>query len=165
MRVCKSGYATSARCTREESYLHKIRLVHILKRDGLFADGSGESFKTDRTAVVKVDNCFEHSAVGVVKSKLVDLKTVKSIACYFEIDISVSLYLGIVAYALEQAVGDTGSSTRTGCDLKSTVLIDLNAEYACASRNADSNALRLLGIELFCRMLPQIYVLLTVRIC
>ena len=165
MLVCKRGYATSARCTREESYLHKIRLVHILKRDGLFADGSGESFKTDRTAVVKVDNCFEHSAVGVVKSKLVDLKLIKGIACDFKIDISVALDLSVIAYAFKQAVGYTGSSAGAGCNLVCTVLIDLNAEYACASRNADSNALRLLGIELFCRMLPQIYVLLTVRIC
>ena len=56
MLVCERRNATSSRSAGEEAYLHKIRLVNVLKCDSLLANRCGKSLKSDGATVIELDN-------------------------------------------------------------------------------------------------------------
>ena len=103
---------TSARGAAQISDLHQIRLVDVLERNGFLPDRCGKRFQSNRASVVEFDDGFEHSAVGIVKDKSVNLELLKRIIGDLRVDGVLTLDLCKITYALEQAVGNTRRSAR-----------------------------------------------------
>ena len=119
---------TSARRAGKEADLKQVRLVHVLDGDGLFTDGGRQRVKTDRSAAVILDDRLQHAAVGVVKTKLVDLQKAQPLSGDRLIDHAVAAHQGKVTDALEQTVGNARRAAGTGGQLACAVRGDLNSQ-------------------------------------
>src|SRR5262245_66615293 len=66
VRVGERGRRPSLGGARQESFLDQERLVHVLDRVPLLADGGGERLDADRTAGELVDDRQQEGAVHLV---------------------------------------------------------------------------------------------------
>src|SRR5437764_14064427 len=103
MAIRLRGRDASARGALEESVLDEERLVDLLERPHIFADGGGDGADADRSAVELLDDGLEDARVHVIESELIDLEQLQRIGGDFAIDRSASAYLGEVADASQQA--------------------------------------------------------------
>ena len=99
--VCKLCDASSTRRSCQESYLHEIGLVYILNGHGFLADCGCQGIKSNRASCIILDYCLEQSTVDIVKTKLVNFKCFKRIACNIRGNSSVTLNKCKVSYSLK----------------------------------------------------------------
>ena len=97
---------------RNRPFKHIIIQVYDLRSTKY--DMQGKNWSNKKTGELAkellMDDGLDHTSVCVVKPELVDLKHIERHARYVAVDATVTLYLGEVAYTLQQAVGDTGRS-------------------------------------------------------
>ena len=86
MSASLGSYASASRCSANKTYLQKIRFIDIFDCYSLFTDCRRKRFKSDRTAVVKTNDCLKHSSVVAVKTKFVNFESVKCCPCGFKCD-------------------------------------------------------------------------------
>ena len=75
MIVGEFGNTSSSRGSCKEADLHKVGLVNVLNRNRLLADCSGKSIKTNGTACIVFYDSFKKSAVNVIKTELINFKS------------------------------------------------------------------------------------------
>ena len=92
----------------EEAVLQEVRLVDVLDRVGLLADGRGEGVHARPAAAELLDDGEEEAAVHLVEAVGVDLEEGEGVAGDGDGDGAVGPDLGEVAHAAQEAVGDAG---------------------------------------------------------
>ena len=80
MLVCPLGGRPTAGGSLDQSLLKEIRLVHILDRVGLLANGYGERREADRTAAELLADRAQDLAIEPVESLVVDLEQIERLA-------------------------------------------------------------------------------------
>ena len=107
MDVCRLRHLSATRCAFEEALLDEERLIHLLQRAGVLADGRGDGSEAHGAALELVDDGGENFVVNLVQSVAVDVERLEGIAGNLHVDASVALDLCEVAHAAQQGVGDT----------------------------------------------------------
>ena len=64
-------YTAAARSSSEKSLLQKIRLVHVFKCNRILIYRCCKCFKSDRAAVIELNNASEHSSVERIKAAFI----------------------------------------------------------------------------------------------
>src|SRR2546426_6082270 len=106
VQVRLAGHAPPVRCPHDETDLQEIGLDHLGQRFGLVVDGGRDRFETDRPAAVVVDDRGEEAPVEPVEAARVHALAVERPPRDRCGDDTVTLHLGVVAHAPEEAVRD-----------------------------------------------------------
>ena len=105
-----------ARRAVEKADLHQIRLIDILQRDRLLADGRRQRLQPDRASAESRHNAAQHAPVDRIQSKLVDFQRAQGGVRRLLRDDAVELHLREIAHAAQQAVGDARRAARAARD-------------------------------------------------
>src|SRR5262249_28352773 len=115
MPVRRCGGGAAARGARQESLLHQERLLALLERSPIFADGGGDRRESHRAPVELLDDRLQDAGIHVVESELIDVESFEGFRRDGCRDRSAGAHLGVVPHPLQQAVGDTrGAATAAG---------------------------------------------------
>jgi hypothetical protein len=87
MPVGRRGGDPAARSPLEEPGLEEIRLVEVLERSAVLAEGSGDRADADRAAAELLDDRRENPAVELVEAVLVDFEAGERRARRVEVDV------------------------------------------------------------------------------
>src|SRR5687767_11829684 len=128
MPVCLRRRHPAAGRSLKESVLHEKGLVHFLDRTCVFTYSSRDGRHADGTSVELLDDRFQDSGVHVIQAELVDVEQLKRVLRDVSSDAATRLDLRVVSNPAEQAVRDSGSSTRAAGDLLGTSVIDLDLD-------------------------------------
>ena len=119
----------------QEAQLHQVRLVHILQRNGLLADGGGQCVQPHRAAAVVFDDGAEHTAVHIVQAQGIHLQRQQRLVGHVLGDDAVGHHLGKVADTAQHTVGDAGRAAGAPGDLHSAAGLDGNVQNTGAARD------------------------------
>ena len=147
MLIAQGCYASAARSTRQKAYLHKIRLIHILNGNRLFAYCRSQGLKTDRTAAVGGYNGCKHTTVKLIKTQFVNLKAFKRLLCYIKGDHTVKLDLRNIAHAAKQTVCNTRCTSRARGNLQGALAVYPDTEYSCRAGYDPAKLLRAVQLK------------------
>ena len=134
--------AAAARRALEEAALEQVGLVDVLDRVRLLADGDGERRETDRAAAEASRRSSRGSRGRAVEAELVDASRSSAARATVGVDRAVAAHLGVVAHALEQAVGDARRAARAVGDRARAGGVDRDAEDAGASARRSARGRR-----------------------
>ena len=91
MLVCKICRFPPPRSSVDESLLYKERFVYLFEGSLILTHSSGYGIGTDRSSLEFGYYCLEYLVVNCIKSSLVYIEGIKSIACDGKIYMSVSI--------------------------------------------------------------------------
>jgi hypothetical protein len=124
--------------------LHQVRLIHVLDRLRILAEGRRERFEAHGATGELVDDRREQRAVDSVEALVIDLERGERLARDRERHSPVVSHLREVAHSLEPTVGDPRRPSRTSRDLVRGGGLDLDPEDA---RRAPHDLLERFGLE------------------
>src|SRR5438132_4389371 len=122
------GDDAAARRALDEAELEEIRLVDVLDRLLLLAEGDGERGETDGPAAELDRDRLEQLAIGPLEADRVDLVEVERLQGDLERDRALVPHLGDVAYAAQDPVCDARRSAGADSDLVGRLVADVDAE-------------------------------------
>ena len=128
MGAAERGDGAAARRSLDEAELQEIRLVHVLDRVRLLAQGGGERVEPDGTAVVLLDDRPQELAVEPLEPRLVDLEQLERLTRDRGRDRALVPYLGDVPDPAEDPIADARRAARAAGDLVGGLVGDLDAE-------------------------------------
>src|ERR671936_1570562 len=102
------GNHPAARRALDEAELEEVRLVDVLDRLLLLAEGDRERGEPDRPAAELDRDRFEQVAVGALEADPVDLVELERLERDVERDRALVAHLGDVADTAQDPVGDAG---------------------------------------------------------
>ena len=137
---------SSARSAVDKSGFDQERLVDLLDRSGVFADGRGDGVQSYGTAAELFDDRSEDLVVHLIESARVDIERRESDLCDFEVDVPFALDHGEVAHSAQQRVGDSGRAARAERHLVRRVVVDRDVQNA---RRAFDDAGQHRGVVIF----------------
>ena len=108
--------------------------MYVLDGAALLADGRGQTFDADRSAIEFLDDGLQKSPVQRIESVRVDLKNVHRMPGYCVGDDAVALYFSEIAHTTQQPVRDTGRAPRARCDGHGAVVLDRQVQSIPAER-------------------------------
>ena len=106
------------------------RFVDVFDGVRLLTDADRHRRQADRPTVELAAHRREDCTVDLVEPEIVDAEQGESLASDVVGDRAVVPHLGEIAYAAQQAVGDTRRAARPAGDLPGTVLVDRQSEDA-----------------------------------
>ena len=109
MLVSEVGGYSTALGADDETFFDEERFVDFFQGAGVFTYGGGKSADTHRPAFEGKDERTENLIVDGIQAAFVDFKFIQGETRDFQIDASVSQYLGEVPHTLKQCIGDSTS--------------------------------------------------------
>ena len=122
------GRGAPARGALDQPALEQIRLVDVLDRVLLLADGDGQGREAHRTAAELLADRAQDLAVEPVQPGVVDLEQVERLARHLAGDDAGAAHLRVVAHALEQAIGHPRGAPAALGDGAGAGVLDLDLE-------------------------------------
>src|SRR4051812_32314063 len=119
----------------EQALLDEERFVDVFDGFLRFADGDGQRLEPYGSASESFAHRRQHRAVDLVETTFVDAEHRQPFVRGRTIDYPTAAYLGEVARAAQQPVGDAGRAPRSPRDLRCAVAVDLHAEDARSARD------------------------------
>ncbi len=125
------GDHAAARRALQEAAHDEVGLVDVHQGVGLLAQRHRQRVEANRSAVELLHDRQQDVAVELVEPFVVDLEQVERGQADLERDRALMAYLGEVAHAAQQAVGDARRAARTGGELGRRLVVDRDPEDAC----------------------------------
>ena len=120
MPICQFRDHSATRRSLDEAFHDEERLVDLLHRPGIGADGRGNGGQSHRATTELVDDGQQNLVVYLVKTILVDVERSKGNLRNLRVNGTGSLHLGEIAHAPQQRIGNSGRSTAAPQQLLST---------------------------------------------
>src|SRR6187551_638506 len=124
------GQHAAAWSALQHPLLEQVRLEHILDRVLLLTDRDGQRREPNRATRELGRDDIKQVAVAAIKAAGIDLEHCQSGSGHLGVDLAAALYLGEVAYPLQQSVGNPGSASRARRDRPCPLGVDLDLEDA-----------------------------------
>src|SRR6266571_5577434 len=141
------GHNASARCALQEAELQEVRLVDVLDRVLLLAEGDRERRQADRAAAELVQDRAQQLPVDALEADRIHLEQRERLARHVIRDHAVVPDLRDVAHAPQDAVRDPRRAARAACDLVGRVVFDLDVEDARGAPHDRPQLARLVVLE------------------
>ena len=127
--------------------LQQERLVDVLDRVRLLAEGHGQRREPDRPTSELVSDRRQELAIRALEADRVDLEQLERLARDVERHGAGMAHLGDIADAPENPVRDTRSATSATGDLLACGVLDLDTENACRAADDGRELSRLVVAE------------------
>ena len=111
MLISQFGDHTTTGRALDEALHDEERLIDLLYRAAVLADGGGNGGDAYGTAAELVDDGQQDAVVYLVESVLVDVQGCQRYLGDAGIDAARALHLGKVAHSAQQGIGDTGRTS------------------------------------------------------
>ena len=126
MPVGKFCRFPASRRPHYEAFLYKERLIDFLKSTLVLTHCSSNGIGSHRTSLELGNYSLKYLIVNGIQSPLVYIQGIECVPGDRQVDGAVAHYLGEVAAATEQGIGNTGSSTAAKSNLLGSILVYLH---------------------------------------
>ena len=134
--------------TLNESLHDEERLVDLLYRTGILANGGGNRRDTYWTTTELVDDGQQYAVIYLVQSILVDVQGSQRHLRNSSVYPACTLHLSKVAHSAQQGIGNTGRSTRTAGYLQRGISRDRYTQDACRALYDALQGLRIVVLQM-----------------
>src|SRR3989338_77037 len=117
------GSFSAAWSSHQKSFLNQERFVHFFQRARIFTNCRSNGSQSNRAAVEFFDDDFQHAVVHLIQAIFIHIQCIQSVLCNCNIDGSVAFDLCKITHSPQNGIGNSGSSTASSCDLKSSTFI------------------------------------------
>src|SRR6266540_3737551 len=131
----------------QETELEQVRLVDVLDRVGLLAEGHSEGREPNRPPVEAFHDRAQELAVDPLKALSVDLEQLERLGRDLSRHCPLMPHLGDIPYAAKDAVRDPRGAARAAGDLLGRVIGDLHVENASRAPHDQSELGRVVVVE------------------
>ena len=128
MRVGAGRGDAAARGALQVALLDEVGFDDVFQGAAFFANAGSQGIEADRPAAEVFDDDVEQAAVEVVKAAVVDGEQFERFIGDGAGDDAAAAYVGVVAHAAQEAVGDARRAARAFADFDCAVAFHLHAE-------------------------------------
>ena len=147
MLVGQFRHLTSTRSATDEAFFDKERLVHLLHRTGIFANGGGNGGHAHRSTLKLIDDGGKNFVVNLVQPIAVDIERFEGITGNLQIDRSVAFDLRKVAHAAQQGVSNTWCATAAAGNLGRSLRVDTHRQKVGRAQHDFAQRLRVVVFQ------------------
>ena len=133
MPVRQVGRYPPPLCSYNKSFFNKERLIDFFEGTLVLAYGRRDCVCSYWPSLEGIDYCTEYPVVNGIEAASVDFKLVKSVFCYFQINLSVPHHLCKVSNPAQERIGNARSTAAAHGNLPCSLIFNCHVEYACTA--------------------------------